>query len=211
MKSEENIIQEDSPPSPPSKVGLTTGVRLGLSGLVDTEDLIQRALGTSERFDGKEYPEDSPPATGEFITFSFKGTKTGDLEVSIQTGEVELGPATVLKADGTCWINGTQVATGRFTDSLTSGLWSATPTAGSAIWFVWAEVDVREDDAGSVFPKWRLMEGATIPPLYVGSDPSEEFNLKWTRQKKILQIAIVADKITTVKNLQCGNIDIPRL
>jgi hypothetical protein len=55
------------------------------------------------------------------------------------------------------------------------------------------------------------MEGETITPLYDGGSPTEEFNIKWTRQKKILIIALVDDKITTVKNLQCGNIDISHL
>ena len=102
MKSEEDIIQEDSTPSPPSKVGLTTGVRLGLSGLVDTEDLIQRALGTSDRFEGKEYPEDSPPSSGtplDFSKFCF-GFKIAGAVVTISGGDWPIGePAPLELAD----------------------------------------------------------------------------------------------------------------
>jgi hypothetical protein len=144
------------------------------------------------------------------LTFAFKGKKTAALEASIQTGEAELGPATVLKADGTCWINGTSVADERLTNNLTSMGWSATPTAGSTTWFVWAEVDIREDAGASVYPSWTLNEGASITALEP-EDGAEARNIKWTRQKKILQITLVDDIITNVKNLQCGNIDIPRL
>ena len=147
---------------------------------------------------------------GEVLTFAFKGKKTAALEASIQTGEVELGPATILKADGTCWINGTSVASSRFTNNLTSLGWFATPTAGSTTWLVWAEVDIRENAGASVYPSWTLNEGATITALEPESG-ADARNIKWTRQKKILQIALVDDVITVVKNIQCGNIDIPRL
>jgi hypothetical protein len=168
-------------------------------------------LNKGESSQGGDDADDGKRSAGEVLTFAFKGKKISDLDASIQPGEVELGPASVLKADGTYWVNGTQVATGRFTNSLTSLAWNATPTTGVTVWNVWAEVDCRDDAANSVFPKWRIMEGETITPLYDGGSPTEEFNIKWTRQKKILIIALVDDKITTVKNLQCGNIDISHL
>ena len=160
---------------------------------------------------GEDSDDGKSGSGGEVLTFAFKGKKISALDASIQPGEVELGPASVLKADGTYWVNGTQVATGRFTNSLTSLAWNATPTTGVTVWNVWAEIDTREDIANSVFPKWRIMEGEAITPLYDGGSLTEEFNLKWTRQKKILIIALVDDAITTVKNLQCGNIDISHL
>lgn len=206
------LIEQDSTVSPRTKGEFPSGIRLGIQGTLEADDMFRRALGSSEVLPGQgEADEGVVAGGGEVITFAFKGKKTGDLEASIQTGEVEIGPATVLKWDGSCLVNGSSVASGRFTNSLSSGGAFATPVAGNTRWYVWAEVDIREDIANSVFPKWRLMEGATITPLYDGGSLTEEFKIKWTRQKKILEIALVDDKITTVKNLQCGNIDIPRL
>lgn len=211
--NEQPIVQQEDSVAPRTAGAFPSGIRFGLNGSLDADDLMRRALGSSEQMPAaQEYPEEAMPAAGgTVITFAFKGKKISALDASIQPGEVELGPASVLKADGTYWVNGTQVATGRFTNSLTSLAWNATPTAGATVWNVWAEIDAREDIANSVFPKWRIMEGATITPLYDGGSLTEEFKIKWTRQKKILIIALVDDAITTVKNLQCGNIDISHL
>jgi len=140
--------------------------------------------------------------------FAFKGKKTAALEASIQPGSVELGASTELKWNGTCWVNGVQVATDRFTNSLTSGGLFVTPEAGNTRWYVWAEVDPRQDIDADIFPRWRLREGAAVDPLYNGGNTEELFHLDWARQRLVLEIALVDDVITTVKNLQCGNIDV---
>jgi hypothetical protein len=162
------------------------------------------------------------PSSGnpEQLTFSFKGKRTAALEASIQPGEIELGPASLLKWDGTFLVNGVQKATGRFTNSLVSAGLFVTPDPENVEyankWWVWAEIDIREDLEASIFPAWAIYEGPLFGKvdglyLYDGDDPDQPRQIKWTRQKKILEIALVDGNITTVKNIQCGNIDIPRL
>jgi hypothetical protein len=120
--------------------------------------------------------------SGEAVTFSFNGKKTGALEFSIQPGAIELGPDTVIESG-----------------SITGYSITQTIPEGNTSWYVWVNVDVTDGAEAA-----EMFTGSSITAL-----TSEE--KKHIRQKRIIQVAIVDDVITTVKNLQCGNIDIPRL
>jgi hypothetical protein len=185
------IIETDNTVAPRVGVDFPSGIRFGFNGGLDADDLFKRALGSSERISpAAESPEDAPKGTGggEVLTFSFKGKKTAALEFTIQPGAIELGPDTVIE-----W---TAIKDSGGTNPISS---TQTIPSGNTAWYVWANIDV-SDGAESA----KILTGASIAAL----NSTEK---KTIRQKLLIQVAIVSDNITTVKNLQCGNIDIPRL
>ena len=100
-------------------------------------------------------------------------------------GDIHLGPDTPIE-----WGDITNAST------------TITLTAGATVWYVWLVIDVSDGDESA---EW--MEGASITALS-GDDLKTKMN--WPLVK------ITADGetpavITGVKNLQCGDVHIPRL
>lgn len=131
---------------------------------------------------------------GGSTDFAWNVTGTG-LELTVTSGEIELGPDTVIPwASIDADINGTP-----YTAPPSNTI---TLTTGDVLAWIWAEVDVENETA----------------ILYVASgdnttaiDPLDSTEKKTILQKKIARIDLVDDVVTSIERYQCGNIFIPRL
>ena len=122
-------------------------------------------------------------SSGESTIFAWKCKRATQNTVTVTAGDIELGPDTVL-----AWTDA------GFTGETTT----VTVTAGNNTWWIWVNVDI------SVTPPTAVMyNGATITAL----SSAQKLTIY---QKRIAKITSVANIITEVKCLQCGNITIPR-
>lgn len=122
---------------------------------------------------------------GSVSDYSFRVESNGDNTATMTPGDVRLGPNTLVT-----WAAFTTPST------------TLTLTDGAAEWYAWLIVDVRED-AEAV--EWG--QGGSLPSL-----SSEDLKTKML----VPLVKITADGatpavITGVKNLQCGDVLIPRL
>jgi hypothetical protein len=120
-------------------------------------------------------------SSGESTLFAWKCKRATQDTVTVTSGDIELGPDTVIE-----WGDITNAAT------------TVTVTAGNATWWIWVNVDISVDQ-----PTAEMYDGATITAL----SSAEKLT---TYQKRIAKITSVDNIITEVKCLQCGNITIPR-
>ena len=134
-------------------------------------------------------------SSGDASLFSFKASKTGDLAATMLSGGITLGPFTRIE-----WASITSASTAITVDDITPE------------WFVWISVDVRD---GAEAATWH--EGADIATYYSGlTDDEKKYKLvvpivKITATDKSDPPDDSAWSIDEVKNLQCGDILIPRL
>ena len=117
----------------------------------------------------------------DLVVFAWKCAKATANTVTVTPGDIELGPDTII-----AW------------DDITSTATTVTVTAGNNTWWIWVNVDISADP-----PEAEMLDGATITAL---SSPQK----LTTYQKRIAKITSVANVITEVQCLQCGNIPIPR-
>lgn len=132
---------------------------------------------------------------GDSPLFSFKATASGDLSATMLAGGITLGPFTRIE-----W------------GSITSASLDITVDDATAAWWVWMSIDVRD---GAEAAEWH--EGADMATYYSSLTDDEK---KYTMIVPLVYIT-ASDKavspdpaswsIDEVKNLQCGDILIPRL
>ena len=180
---------------PRSPSPFPAGIRLGLEGGLDADDLARRALGEFNKVMIPENAEDIPRATASNLYFSFKGSKTGALTASMLSGGITLGPFTRIE-----W------------SSITSASLTITVDDITPKWFVWLSVDVRMNIESA---EWH--EGASIQDYWDGLTEAVQ---KYTAIVPLIEITATdksdppddsAWSIDEVKNLQCGDAYIPRL
>ena len=132
---------------------------------------------------------------GDESLFSFKATKATALTATMLSGGITLGPFTRIE-----WASITGA-------SLTITVDDVTPD-----WFVWLDVDVRD---GVEAASWH--EGADMASYWSGLTDDVK---KYTTLVPLVQITATdkssppddsAWSIDEVKNLQCGDVYIPRL
>ena len=134
-------------------------------------------------------------AAGDDSSFSFKASASGELTATMLSGGITLGPFTRIE-----W------------GSITSASLDITVDDATAEWYVWLSVDVRD---GAEASEWH--EGADMASYWSGLTDEEK---KYTTLVPLVYIT-ASDKavspdpanwtIDEVKNLQCGDVYIPRL
>jgi len=119
---------------------------------------------------------------GEILSFSFKATKTSSTAISVLAGDVWLGPMTVVH-----W--GDAAFTG---ESLTyTGLTTST--------CIWLEIDVATPAV--------VMTSGTRTDMESALNATEQLTkMVWP----LIEVTCAASVITAVKNLQCGDVVVPR-
>jgi hypothetical protein len=140
-----------------------------------------------------------PEASGaDESLFSFKATKTTDLTATMLEGGITLGPFTRIE-----WASITSASTTIAVDDAT------------ATWWVWLAIDVRDDGTNSPAATWCEGDISTYWSSTVTDDEK-----KYTTLVPLVYIT-ASNKATggdpanwtidEVKNLQCGDVYIPRL
>lgn len=145
--------------------------------------------------DVSDPPSRNKSGASDSSPFSFKAEKTTDLTATMLSGGITLGPFTRIE-----WA------------SITSASTTITVDDATAEWFVWLDVDVRDEAEAA---SWH--EGADMASYWSGLTDEEK---KYTTLVPLVYIT-ASDKavspdpaswsIDEVKNLQCGDVYIPRL
>ena len=182
------VIEQDGSVAPRSKAEFPSGIRFGLRGSLDGDDMMQRALGSREAANmQQEFPEDAPRAFSSANLPAWQSSYSG-MTITIKPGDIELGPDTVIE-----W------------GDITNASETVTAADESPTWFVWVNVDISTNP-----PTAEMYDGETITPL------TTEQKLT-IYQKRICSVTITNDPedptndvINGIKVCQTGNITIPR-
>ena len=198
--NESSIVEQDGSVSTRTKAEFPSGLRFGLKGSLDGDDLMQRILGTREDVPPQqEFAEDVPRAFAVADNTAWKSSFS-DMTITITEGDIEIGPDDVI-AWGSIIDHDTGLA-------VASSPLVKTAADGSPTWFVWVNVNLK------VTPRTaELFNGATITALTDSPDGGEKY---YMRQKRICKATITndlsdptKDVINKLQGCQCGNVDIP--
>lgn len=86
--NEQRVTSEDFSVAPATKAEFPSGIRLGLGGSLDADDMARRALGSFNKREAKESPEDYPRASF-VIPGSFQFKKTDGATFYIYGGKIK--------------------------------------------------------------------------------------------------------------------------